>query len=762
MEINRNSKVKVLLLSMLFLASVQLAISKDIYVSPKGSDQAIGTIDKPFATIERARDEVRLLIGSGLQEDINVILRGGKYALHNTLVLGLEDSPKSPYQVTYRNYQEESPVLSSGVEVTNWSKLDRLPPNASKKAEGHLWSAPIPDGIDNFRVMYNNGVMHQRAKGEKWSPVPPPPVSEVRQSDSRNVYYNKDRYRLRMIEYTGDELRAWENPSDIEVVFNPVLWNMMIIPLESVDTENKVGWLKFEANSQAGTKDPHHAPAFVYIENAIDFLDEPGEWCVNTMEGKIYYWPVDDEPGEDVTVPSLVELIKVEGIIQSDLAEDIPAGNIHFKGLTFTETDRASWFKNHKGWGIQHDWDTYDHSNAMLRFRGAENCSVEECHFVQGGGSAIRLDLHAQKIEIKNNLIEYVGHMGILLAGYGPGTKDVNKNNLIHNNILHHTGELVFHGHAIFVWQSGLNTISNNWIYDVPRKAIGICGVRSQILMKPWCNFDEASKTIRWNEIEATIDSTLSPQDRYFPFLHARENMICDNKITSTMLKLADGASLNISGAGAGNTIEHNFLYDLLYTGIRMDDWQDETYVRNNLVWNCKGGAYVFKGHNYLQNNIAVNVARAVHLRAFPQQTFKPDAVMRNNIFISDSEDFVVYKPAKWPATMNLHKAGAKLMPYEFDVDNNVYYYPGVDGFLKEQKSQGIEKNSLAMDPGFRDVENGDFRLKKNSPAIKLGFVPFETNPESFGVTDEYPTRFFEMGKQCTSDRAIAQELLHK
>jgi hypothetical protein len=228
------------------------------------------------------------------------------------------------------------------------------------------------------------------------------------------------------------------------------------------------------------------------------------------------------------------------------------------------------------------------------------------------------------------------------------------------------------------------------------------------------------------------------------------------------MLKLADGSSLNISGAGANNRIEHNFLYNLLYTGIRMDDWQDETYVRNNLVWKCKGSAYIFKGHNYLENNIAVNATKAVHLRAFPQQTFKPDAVIRNNIFVSDSEDFVVYKPAAWPASMNLHKAGTKPMPYEFDVDNNVYYYPGVEEFLEIQKKEGIESNSLGADPGFADAESGDFRLKKDSPAIELGFEPFDVFPDNFGVTDDYPKWLLELDKLSTSgENYQVQDLLY-
>ena len=52
--------------------------------------------------------------------------------------------------------------------------------------------------------------------------------------------------------------------------------------------------------------------------------------------------------------------------------------------------------------------------------------------------------------------------MGILLCGYGPGTKDVNRNNIIRNNIVHHVGEIIWNGHGIFAWQSGNNKIINN------------------------------------------------------------------------------------------------------------------------------------------------------------------------------------------------------------------------------------------------------------------------------------------------------------
>ncbi len=714
--------------------------TKDYYVSPQAQSSGKGSLNQPFSSLHQAQTAVRADLANGLKEDITVYLRGGQYRLQETLVLGLQDSPADGNKLTFKAYQDEEPVLSSGVPIKNWKKLSQLPEHASSKAKGKLWVAELPEGLGSFKTLFDGNTRLTRAQSPSW--IPPQPPKSIQQSDSRNVHNNQDRYALRQVHYPGNMMRQWNNISDIEIKFNPVPWNLMTIELDSVDIQNKIGWLAFEANSQPGSKNPKHAPAFAIIENAIDYLDEPGEWVVNTVENKVYYWPENGKPSNKIEAPSLSELVKVEGKIHYDLPTDIPAKNIHFDGLTFTKAKRSVWYKNQKGWGIQHDWDTFDHDNALLRFRGAENCSVTNSRFTATGGSAIRLDLHAQEITVANNYIDHVGHMGVLLAGYGPGTKYVNKNNTIHNNIIHNVGELIWHGHGIFLWQSGDNTISNNWIHDVPRKAIGVAGVRSQILMKPWSDFDEASKTIRWHEIEATVDESLPAQQRYWPYLHARNNLITNNKATRTMLKLSDGSSINISGAGNGNIVDHNLLYDLLYTGFRTDDWQDGTIIRNNVVWNCGGNAFIFKGHNELYNNIAVNVKKAVHLRAYPQQSFIPNALMRNNIFVSEQEGFNVYTPAKWPKFMNLAKAGNKPQPYEHIVKNNVYWFKDGSLWLSKQQDKGIEQGSVVADPMFVNTDIGDLRLKPESPALKNGFKPFAVGFDDFGVDDSYPAKF--------------------
>jgi hypothetical protein len=94
--------------------------------------------------------------------------------------------------------------------------------------------------------------------------------------------------------------------------------------------------------------------------------------------------------------------------------------------------------------------------------------SIEQCRFADSGAAAVRLDLHCRNNRIDGNVIERVGGVGVLLAGYGPGTKDVNTGNSVSGNHIHHIGELYWHSPAIFAWQSGSNRIANNLIHHTP------------------------------------------------------------------------------------------------------------------------------------------------------------------------------------------------------------------------------------------------------------------------------------------------------
>ncbi len=711
----------------------------NFYVSPSGAAGSPGTESEPFQTLFEARDALRGLSEADRKKNINIWLRGGTYKLNKTLVLSREDGAPEGAVVRYRAYPNEIPVLSSGRAVSGWKKLDSPVPGLPKASHGNVWVASVPvEEYGRFTALFTDGKRLPRAKSEKFQGDKPTGYIEA---DSRNVMYKKDRHLLRTIRYKeGAPInKNWDNLDDIEVFFNPVPWALNFIPIESLDFDKRLITLKYEANAPAFS---HHGP-YAWVENAVDFIDEPGEWAHNSKTGLLYYWPHNNQTPGNITVPQLKEFIRVEGDIDYDGMADVPVKNISFEGLTFTQGKRSTWYKDRKGWGIQHDWDTFDTGNAMLRFRGAENMQVTGSHFTNSAGSAIRLDLHAQNITIDNNLIDYMGHMGILLAGYGPGVKDVNHHNVIKNNIIHHVGEIIYHGHAIFVWQSGSNLISNNWIHDVPRKAIGICGVRSQILMKFNEDFDEAAQTIRWSEIDKNVTWNDDVQAHFTPYLHAKNNIIENNKVTKTLLKLSDGASINVSGAGEGNIVRHNYIYDVDFIAVRTDDWQRGTLTTKNIIVRA-GTGVVHKDYNHITNNIFIDLnGEAIRMRAFPRQVFKPGSEIHNNIFFHQSQGFSPYGARDMWGTseFKVSRPGKTLLPYEYKVDNNLYWFPGAKAFLKPHLAQGIEQHSVIADPLFKNVDALNLKLDVESPALKIGFQTFDTSLDSFGVTNEYPKR---------------------
>jgi len=103
--------------------AVEASLSaKQFYVAPNGDDANDGSKEKPFATLEKAKDTVRQLKKeSGLPSGgIIVWMREGTYPLAKTFTLGSEDSgvPGSP--VVYRAYPGEKVTLTGGRPITGF------------------------------------------------------------------------------------------------------------------------------------------------------------------------------------------------------------------------------------------------------------------------------------------------------------------------------------------------------------------------------------------------------------------------------------------------------------------------------------------------------------------------------------------------------------------------------------------------------------------------------------------------------------------
>ncbi|WP_159020788.1 right-handed parallel beta-helix repeat-containing protein [Algibacter sp. L3A6] len=490
--------------------SLKGKITKGIYVDIEGDNSGTGSILKPYATLQRAVKASRDLRKTGLVDPIVIYLRGGRHQLNEALVLGIKDGrPEDseittlddygagetilPAYLTISAYPKEHAVVSAGMPITGWKKVETTSSGLLLNALGNVWEADMPEGLENFYTLYDSKGRLNRARNNGFSPT--------QKGDKTHIYFPEG------------ALKNWENIEDVEVQVRPFRpWVINMLPLKTVDETELVAQTGVSA-TYGIDKLPSwvHNPtgSSIWIENSIEALNEPGEWVVNTKTRKIYLWPVNpssDGKPQGILAPTTSELIRVEGQIDYDGPTDKPVNGIAFNGITFTHADRLAWTSDEKrlGLGMQHDWDMFDKPSAMIRFRGAENCEVINCDFLNSGGSGIRLDLFAQRNRIENCEFAHLGEAGILLAGYGAGTKDVNHHNDIINNHIHHFSEITWHSPGIWAWQSGHNHMAHNYVHHSGYAAVLITN-----RIEPDRSLNgEGGRTIRQNEIPEDVKTS--------------------------------------------------------------------------------------------------------------------------------------------------------------------------------------------------------------------------------------------------------------
>jgi hypothetical protein len=322
----------------LFMLSLTNAFPiKEIWVSPSGNDANAGTKEKPLATIlmaQRQARELRRLNDPSVKEGVQIILKEGIYQLDEPLLFRFEDSgtPESPTTVMAANGEEV--VISGGVQVKNWKKVSGSLSGLPKAAQGKLWVADIPETGGRkieFRQLWVNGVKAQRAatltdgklrrilsvdrKNEIiWIPKPDFSVKESQQLEfvihQRWAIAN---LRVKNLRITSDSAAVTFYQPESRIEFEHP-WPAPFI------SRNK------NANS-----------AFWFV-NAIELLNQPGEWYEDLNAGKIYYWPLENQDmiNTSTIAPNLETLVQLIG------SPDFPVSNVRFSGIHFEYT---SWLR---------------------------------------------------------------------------------------------------------------------------------------------------------------------------------------------------------------------------------------------------------------------------------------------------------------------------------------------------------------------------------------------------------------------------------
>jgi len=533
---------------------------------------------------------LRQLMQERSDRDIAIHFSPGVHDLSETLILKQEHLPRRGFRCSLASADPQQPAhLRGSVAVRGW-----LP-----ERDSPLWSAPLPEQLDRPRALYADGKRMPNARSRVFLP---------------QTLEGKDPFRVCQVpEDLSSRLLEAEN---LTLSLLPKQkWIHNRIPLIVGDAER--GELKLAAPAtyelQAigyGWFPEGHA----WIENHPLEIREPGQWAIDYRKRRVFWWPCAGmDPEEVLRLPLVTEMLRIEGDVEQEGPVDHCVERVHVENLHFTENDAYLWPEGHEGWGIQHDWEMWDAPSAALRFRGSSHCRVEGCHFTQLASTAIRLDLTCMYHEILNNQIHHVGVVGILAAGYGPGTKDTNHHHRIEGNEISYVGEQLWHGVGIFLWQSGHNLIRKNRIRHCPYSGLLISGRISYRRD----GRGQCSRTIRWSEIdveEAAEKNWMSwfARERY---QHARENRIEENEISRVMEMLGDGNAIYLSGAGRGNRLFRNILHDndslTMNAVIRADDDQHECYIEENLILRSVGEGILIKGICELRGNQIVDLRAA-------------------------------------------------------------------------------------------------------------------------------------------------------
>jgi len=473
-----------ILLAFLLLTPLALVQAADLYVAPDGNDANPGTIEKPFATLTRARDAVRQLRSQDPASGIEVLIRSGTYYLTETLTLTAADSGTAEAAVVYRAYQNEKPILRGGLPITGFTphKGDILKADAANQgfrsvAFEHLFL----DGSRQDLARYPSRDP-QDPIGGGWAYVA---------GELTGKYADLPDDTRRTLTCAEADARHWQRPTEGKVlVFPRYNWWNNYLPIAAVDPSRRILTLAADASYALRPGDRY------YVAGLEEELDAPGEWYLDRGTGTLYFWPPAPLDGKTVYAPLVQDIVVLEP----------GTAHVTLRGLHLECASHAAVVLNKTehcrvaGCTIR---NVSGYRGAGVAVNGGRNngvigCDISDvgCHGISLGGGDVSIKNEDQKTltpagnYAENNHITRVGVFykqgcGISVAGVGNRVArnlihhvprwcigPSGNNHVIELNHLHHASLETEDTGAIYVhsidWLSGHGTvIRHNYIHDV-------------------------------------------------------------------------------------------------------------------------------------------------------------------------------------------------------------------------------------------------------------------------------------------------------
>ncbi len=707
---------------LLLVSTASAAEPSRLFVAPNGNDQWSGQsaepnaqqTDGPLATLEGARNAIRKIKQQGLPAGgVVVEVLAGRYELSCPVELTAEDSGTAEAPIVYRARPGDTVRLSGGQLLTDWTPvtdeavLARLPQAARNKviqtnlrakgiteygdlgldaawelqvqlarvdnqAEDAMGStyASVGKTVQPRLEVFFNDVPMQISRGPNEGFLTIEAVLGQTPIEVRGVKGCKEG----IFSYQGDWPERWVGEKDAWVQgywFRD--WAMQCHKIESLDIQRHV----------ISVAPPYHGYGYrkgqwFYGFNMLVELDMPGEWYIDREAGILYLWPpVTGSPGR-------VEVSMAPGLLTLT-----DTSHVTLHGLLF-EAARGT----------------------AVAIRGGEACRIEACTFRNLGNHAVTV-VDGRNHGVVGCDMYGMGGGGIYLVG-GDRKALIPSGHYAENNHIHHFArwDRMYRPGLML---SGVGArASHNLIHDAPHAAILFGG-----------------------------------NDHRFEF----------NEIHSVCYESHDCGAIYAgrSWTFRGHVIQYNYLHHLCgkeggpCNGIYLDDLFSSAVVQGNVFYQVLRPVFLGGGRdNIIQNNIFVDCPKAIHLddRALkwsgphadgrikearekgtiggirfkepPFSTRYPQLLTLLDDEPKKPKGNVVRRNIFWQgAAENLRRVAAGAPITETWWDNIT---PSVRSLVT------LEDNLINVDPRFVDEKAGNFQLRDDSPAWKLGFerIPVE------------------------------------
>ncbi len=682
------------------VADEEREFSAVLYVSNAGDDSNSGTSSAPFATLSRARDAARELREEIKDGWIKIQIQSDELTLARPLVLDARDS-----KTVYSGVASSS-ALSGGITLSGWRVATPEEKASFPNNDAEIWVTALPevDGTPLYSEQLFVG--DRRAIRSRF-----PNVGFLNPASTWEEFpSNRGNDRPT----TSQELRA--KPGDLDAL------RLSEIPPEELrfaqfivhhhwDTTRRI-LLGYNAETRAllaqGKPMQHWNPwrdtSLYYLENLRTAFDAPGEWYYDGVSARVFYRPMTDETldGAIFTMPraGLNQLLVVDANAQGERPHDLRFERLRF---VYTDAPRREAVMRQAALPIE--------VTGPLDKPGPSQFDPAQSAFFTVATLSIN---HSDRVYFKECEVAHTGEYGIWFKNSSDCCVDrVDFTDLGAGAVRVGGGVLDM---AI--------TVSNCHM---------TCGGRYFAeATAVWIGQNTEEVSILHNEIRDFFYTGVSVGWVWgYNGGHAFRNRIEFNRISKIgQGALSDMGGVYTLGTSTGTRICNNVIFDVSsYAyggwGLYPDEGSEGILYENNLVYDTTDGSF---HQHYGKNNIVRNniLARSKTNPAHAGQPPHQLAITRIEDHLSTTfERNIIYW--KEGVALGYNADGAKTV-----FTKNLWYNAGgaalFSGMTHDEwsNSKGKDQDGLVADPLFVDPDANDFHLRPDSPALKLGFVPFD------------------------------------